>query len=61
MNKVTTFLKEVRQELKTATWPKKADVTEGTTVVMVMTLITAVFLMLVDMLFNTAITETLFK
>ncbi len=61
MNKITGFLKEVRQELGTITWPKKADITEGTSVVLVMSAITAIFLMVVDFIFKTLITDTLFS
>lgn len=48
MGKISTFLKEVRQELGTISWPKKPDITEGTTVVLTMTVITSIFLMVVD-------------
>ncbi len=61
MEKISTFLKEVRQELVTISWPKKPDISEGTTVVLTMTIITSIFLMVVDVVFNTLITETLFK
>ncbi len=61
MGKISTFLKEVRQELGTISWPKKPDITEGTTVVLTMTVITSIFLMIVDFVFNTVITETLFR
>jgi preprotein translocase subunit SecE len=61
MGKISTFLKEVRQELGTISWPKKPDITEGTTVVLTMTVITSIFLMVVDFVFNTVITETLFR
>jgi len=61
MGKISTFLKEVHQELGIITWPKKPDISEGTTVVLVMTIITSIFLMIVDFVFKTVITETLFK
>lgn len=61
MEKISTFLKEVRQELVTISWPKKPDITEGTTVVLVMTVITSIFLMVVDVVFDTVITKTLFR
>jgi len=61
MEKLTVFLTEVRQELKTISWPKKPDLTEGTTVVIVMSVITSIFLMLVDFIFKSLITETLFS
>ncbi|MFA7056936.1 MAG: preprotein translocase subunit SecE [Candidatus Cloacimonadales bacterium] len=61
MEKILVFFKEVRQELGTISWPKKPDITEGTTVVLVMTVITSIFLMLVDLVFNSLITQTLFK
>ena len=61
MGKISTFLKEVQQELSIITWPKKPDISEGTTVVLTMTIITSIFLMLVDVVFNTLITKTLFN
>ncbi|MBI9032730.1 preprotein translocase subunit SecE [bacterium] len=61
MEKISTFLKEVRQELGIISWPKKPDISEGTMVVLVMTAITSIFLMVVDFAFQTIITETLFK
>ena len=61
MNKLTTFLKEVRQELGTITWPKRPDITEGTSVVITMSVITAIFLMIVDIIFKNLITNTLFS
>lgn len=61
MGKISVFFKEVQQELKIISWPKKPDITEGTTVVLVMTVITSLFLMLVDLVFNSLITKTLFS
>jgi preprotein translocase SecE subunit len=61
MEKISTFFKEVHQELKIITWPKKPDISEGTTVVLTMTIITSIFLMLVDVVFNSLITKTLFN
>lgn len=61
MGKISVFFKEVHQELKIISWPKRPDITEGTTVVLVMTVITSLFLMLVDLVFNSLITKTLFS
>ena len=54
-DKVTTFFREVRAEMKSVSWPTKADLKEGTVVVIVMSGITALFLSLVDLGFNNII------
>jgi preprotein translocase subunit SecE len=54
-DKVTTFFREVRAEMKSVSWPNKADLKEGTLVVIVMSTITALFLSLVDLGFNNII------
>lgn len=48
IKKFIQFLKEVRQEMKYVSWPSKVDLKEGTTVVIVMSAIVAVFLSIVD-------------
>ena len=52
MEKITRFYREVRSEMKSVSWPTKADMKEGTIVVLVMSAITAVFLSLVDFGFS---------
>lgn len=49
---VNRFFRDVRSEMKSVSWPTKADLKEGTLVVLVMSAITAVFLSLVDFGFS---------
>ncbi|MDY6915154.1 MAG: preprotein translocase subunit SecE [Candidatus Cloacimonadota bacterium] len=46
--KIFKFFKEVKQEMKYVSWPSKEDLKEGTTVVIIMSIIMGVFLSLVD-------------
>jgi preprotein translocase subunit SecE len=46
--KINRFYREVRSEMKCVSWPNRADLKEGTIVVLVMSTIVAVFLSLVD-------------
>lgn len=50
--RISRFFREVRAEMKCVTWPSKADLKEGTTVVIVMSVIVAIFLSLVDFGFS---------
>ncbi len=50
--RISRFFREVRAEMKCVTWPNKADLKEGTTVVIVMSVIVAIFLSLVDFGFS---------
>ena len=50
--KVTRFFHEVVVEMKSVTWPTKADLKEGTVVVIVISAIVAIFLSLVDLGFS---------
>ena len=54
------FLKSVWQELRFVNWPSKDDLKEGTTVIVIMSSIVAIFLSLVDVLWGFAIAQ-LFK
>lgn len=56
---VSRFFRDVRSEMKSVSWPGKDDLKEGTTVVIVMSAIVAVFLSLVDFGFS-KILELLF-
>ncbi|MFA7141467.1 MAG: preprotein translocase subunit SecE [Proteiniphilum sp.] len=56
---VSRFFRDVRSEMKSVSWPSKDDLKEGTTVVIVMSAIVAVFLSMVDFGF-TKILELLF-
>jgi len=59
--KVFLFFKSVRQEMSYVSWPTKADLKEGTTVVIIMSSIVAIFLFLVDAAFNVLIRTLLLK
>ncbi len=50
--KLGKFLRDVRQEMRYVTWPTKDDLKEGTTVVIVMSGITSIFLSVVDWFFS---------
>ncbi len=49
---IVKFIKDVRQELKYVSWPTKADIKEGTVVVITMSAIVAIFLSGVDTIFS---------
>lgn len=51
-DKITRFFHDVRSEMRSVTWPSKADLKEGTIVVIVMSALVAVFLSLVDLGFS---------
>lgn len=48
MNKVVTFIKEVREEVGQITWPSRDEVTRFTFVVLVAIAVMALFLFVVD-------------
>lgn len=50
--KIKRFFHDVISEMKSVTWPTKADLKEGTTVVIVISAIVAVFLSMVDLGFS---------
>lgn len=50
--KISRFFRDVRSEMKCVTWPNKADLKEGTIVVVVMSTIVAIFLSLIDFGFS---------
>ena len=52
MEKVRTFLGEVRSETKKVSWPKRAELRESTTVVVVSVFIITVFISIVDLALN---------
>ncbi len=47
-NKIVTYVKEAREELKKVTWPDRDEVTSFTMVVIVSVVIVALFLWFVD-------------
>ncbi|MCF7919424.1 MAG: preprotein translocase subunit SecE [Candidatus Cloacimonetes bacterium] len=59
--KIASFLRSVRQEMTYVSWPTRADLQEGTTAVIVMSIIVAIFLSLIDALFGYIIRTLLFK
>lgn len=61
MEKIAKFFKDVRREMKYVSWPSKADIKEGTTVVIVMSAIVALFLTGVDYIFSAIIRLILFR
>ncbi|MEC9491834.1 preprotein translocase subunit SecE [Flexistipes sp.] len=48
MGKITTFLTEVKEELKKVTWPSKDDTIGTTAVVIVLVIVISIFLGIVD-------------
>jgi preprotein translocase subunit SecE len=50
--KIFAFLKSVKQEMSYVSYPSKADLKEGTTVVIFMSALVALFLTLVDGIFG---------
>jgi preprotein translocase subunit SecE len=48
VGKLTTFLAEVKEELKKVTWPSKDDTVGTTAVVIALVIVIAVFLGIVD-------------
>lgn len=52
MKRFIEFLKNVKKEMKLINWPTKPDIIEGTSVVIVVSAVIAVFLTIVDFVFN---------
>ncbi len=52
IDKIVRFFHDVATEMKSVTWPTKADIQEGTVVVIVISGIVAIFLSLVDFGFS---------
>lgn len=52
MEKITQFLKEVRHELSKVSWPTHTQIIQYTTVVIAISLAIAVFLGLLDFIFE---------
>ncbi|MCD6182322.1 MAG: preprotein translocase subunit SecE [Candidatus Cloacimonetes bacterium] len=59
--KIAAFFRSVRIEMRAVSWPTKDDLKEGTTVVIVMSGIVAIFLTAVDGIFNYLIRTLLLK
>jgi preprotein translocase subunit SecE len=48
INKITKFLKEVRQELTKVAWPSKEELRDSTIVVIVLSILLSAFIGVVD-------------
>jgi len=59
--KMIKFFKSVKTEMAYVTWPTKADIKEGTTVVILMSVFVAIFLSLVDSGFGFLIKKLLLE
>ncbi len=59
--KIFTFFRSVKTEMSYVSWPTKDDLKEGTTVVIIMSTIVAIFLSLVDAGFGLLIRKVLLK
>ena len=55
MQKITKFLKEVNGELRKVTWPTKHELVGSTIVVVVVSLVVAIFIGIVDRLLGAGI------
>jgi len=60
-NKIGKFFKSVNQEMHYVTWPTREDLKEGTSAVIIMSIIVALFLSLTDALFGYLIRTLLLK
>ena len=49
------FVKQVRQEAAKVTWPSRKETTVSTTMVFIMVVLAALFFLLVDQVFATAV------
>lgn len=61
MNKLTIFLKEARHELSKVSWPTKSQIIQYTVVVVAISLATAVFLGLLDFIFEWLLNKFIIK
>ncbi|MDP8204504.1 MAG: preprotein translocase subunit SecE [Candidatus Tenebribacter mawsonii] len=59
--KIFNFFKSVKTEMSYVSWPTRADIKEGTTVVILMSMFVALFLSLVDSGFGFLIRKLLLK
>jgi preprotein translocase subunit SecE len=59
--KMAKFYRDVTKELKFVSWPTKADLKEGTTVVVVISSIVAILLSVIDSVFSLLVRLVLFK
>ena len=59
--KTAAFFKSVKKEMSYVSWPTKADLREGTTVVIIMSTFVALFLSVIDMGFGFIVRTFLLK
>lgn len=59
--KIITFFRNVKTEMSYVSWPSRDDLKEGTTVVIIMSIIVAIFLSLVDSGFGLLIRKLILK
>ena len=61
MNKFINYIKDVRGELKHVSWPTRKQSTWFTVIVIIVSLLTAVFLGFFDFIFSLGLDEFIFK
>lgn len=61
MNKLTTYIKESLEEMKKVSWPTKKETTNYTILVLVFSLAVALFLGLLDYIFNLGLAQIITK
>jgi len=61
LNKITQFLKEVRQELRKVSWPSRQETIKYTMIVIGVSLAVAIFLGGLDFLFTWALQKFILK
>jgi preprotein translocase subunit SecE len=49
---LVNFLKETRSELRKVVWPERRYITVATTIILILVIITGVYVMGVDLVFN---------
>jgi len=59
--KMAKFYRDVTKELRFVSWPTKADLKEGTTVVVIISSIVAILLSVIDSVFSLLVRLVLFK
>jgi len=57
VEKITKFLKEVVAELKKVTWPTKEELTGSTIVVIVVSIVVAIFIGVVDRILTFVVSQ----
>jgi len=60
-NLITTYLKEAVDELKRVSWPSKKEATRDTLVVIALSLGIALFLGVMDYIFNLGLQQLLYR